>query len=89
MEEFFIVNLHADLLLQSEELMRKELEKQDRERRKEEERMLREQQRREEKYQREEKRQIERREKFMQRELLKVCVDSAIQILFGLLTLHH
>lgn len=61
--------------------MKKELERQDRERKKEEERMLREQQRREEKYQREEKREIERREKFMQKELLKVGLDSVFVII--------
>lgn len=52
--------------------MKKEMEKQDRERRKEEERLLREKQRQEEKYQREERREHERREKFLQKELLKV-----------------
>lgn len=52
--------------------MRKEMERQERERKKEEERMMREKMRMEEKYQREEKREIERREKFLQRELLKV-----------------
>ncbi|KAL0425474.1 UNVERIFIED_CONTAM: Homeobox-DDT domain protein RLT1 [Sesamum radiatum] len=60
-----------------EEQMRKEMETQDRERRKEEQRMIREQQRQEEKFQRE----MERREKFMQKELLQLCLNiNSVQL---------
>lgn len=52
--------------------MKKEMEKQDRERRKEEQRIIRERQRKEERFQREERREMERRERFMQKELLRV-----------------
>ncbi|XAR72605.1 hypothetical protein NMG60_11019310 [Bertholletia excelsa] len=51
--------------------MRKEMERQDRERRKEEERLLREKQREEERYQREQRREMERREKFLQKESIR------------------
>lgn len=54
--------------------MRKEMERQDREKRKEELRMMREQQRQEEKLQREERCEMERREKFLQKEALRVCL---------------
>lgn len=63
--------------------MRKEMERQDRERRKEEQRLLREQQRQEEKFQREEKREMERREKFMQKELLRVCLKLIFSVLIS------
>lgn len=56
--------------------MKKDMEKQDRERRKEELRLMREQQRKEERYQREEKRELERRERFMQKELLRVGIQN-------------
>jgi len=52
--------------------MRKEMERQDRERRKEEERLMRERQREEERSKREEKREIERREKYLLKENIKV-----------------
>ncbi|KAL6954030.1 hypothetical protein U1Q18_051744 [Sarracenia purpurea var. burkii] len=51
--------------------MKREMEKQDRERQKEEERMMREKQRQQERFQREEKRENERREKFLLKESLK------------------
>ncbi|KAI3457190.1 hypothetical protein Pfo_013853 [Paulownia fortunei] len=51
--------------------MRKDMERQDRERRKEEERLLREKQREEERYQREQKREMERREKFLRKEYIR------------------
>lgn len=52
--------------------MRKEMERQDRERRKEEERLLRDKQREEERLQREQRREMERREKFLQKEYIRV-----------------
>lgn len=54
--------------------MKKEMERQDRERRKLEERMMRERQRQEERFQREERRESERREKLLQKESLKVMI---------------
>lgn len=54
--------------------MRKEMERQDRERKKEEERLMRERQREEERTKREQKREIERREKFLMKENLKVSL---------------
>lgn len=56
--------------------MKKEMERQDRERRKEEQRLMREQQRKEERFQREEKREMERRERFLQKELLRVGIQN-------------
>lgn len=61
--------------------MKKEMERQDRERRKEEQRLMREQQKKEERFQREEKREMERRERFMQRELLRVSIKLLINYL--------
>ena len=57
--------------------MRKEMERQDRERRKEEERLLREKQREEVRYQREQRREMERREKFLQKESIRVCLQPS------------
>ncbi|XP_039155290.1 homeobox-DDT domain protein RLT1-like isoform X2 [Eucalyptus grandis] len=56
---------------QSEERMRKEMERFDRERRKEEERLMREQQREEERLLREQRRESERREKYLQKKSIK------------------
>jgi hypothetical protein len=53
--------------------MRKEMERQDRERRKEEERLMRERQREEERLRREQRREMERREKYLIKEHLRVC----------------
>lgn len=59
--------------IKREEQIKKEMERNDRERRKEEERLLRERQREEERYQREQRRELERREKFLQKESIRVC----------------
>ena len=48
--------------IKREEQMRKDMDRQDRERKKEEERLMRERLREEERYQREQKRELERRE---------------------------
>lgn len=56
--------------------MKKDMEKQDRERKKEEQRLMREQQRQEERFQREEKREMERRERFLQKELVRVGIQN-------------
>jgi len=53
--------------------MKKEMERQDRERQKEEERLLRERQREEERFLREQRREQEQREKFLQKESIRVC----------------
>lgn len=52
--------------------MKKEMERQDRERRKEEERLMRERQREEERLKREHRRELERREKYLIKEHLRV-----------------
>lgn len=56
--------------------MRKEMERQERERRKEEERLLREKQREEERYLKEQRKEIERRERLMQKEYIKVSFGT-------------
>lgn len=56
--------------------MKKDMEKQDRERKKEELRLMRERQRKEERFQREEKREMERRERFLQKELVRVGIQN-------------
>jgi len=58
--------------------MKKEMERQDRERRKEEERLLREKQREEERSKREQRREMERREKFLLKEHLRVIFLNPI-----------
>ncbi|XP_024637844.1 homeobox-DDT domain protein RLT1 isoform X7 [Medicago truncatula] len=62
---------HDSTRRKNEERVRKEMERQDRERRKEEERLMRERQREEERSKREEKREIERREKYLLKENIK------------------
>lgn len=52
------------------------MERQDREKRKEEERLLREKQREEERYLREQRRELERREKFLQKESIRVSLET-------------
>jgi len=56
--------------------MRKEMERQDRERRQEEERLLREKLREEERYQREQRREMERREKILLKESIRVSFGA-------------
>lgn len=71
------------ITMQREEQMRREMEKQNRERRKEEERLLREKQREEERFQREQRKEVERREKFLQKETRRVSMSySSIILLF-------
>lgn len=72
--------LYTDALIlhvKREEQIRKEMERQDRERRKEEERLLREKQREEERFLREQRRELERREKFLQKESIKVHLEAS------------
>ena len=73
---------------QSEERVKKEMERLERERRKEEERLMREKQREEERLQREQKREMERREKFLQKEYLRVSlrtcfVDNVVTLIIN------
>jgi actin-related protein len=62
--------------------MRKEMERNERERRKEEERLMRERIKEEERLQREQRREVERREKFLQRENERVSLENSAQLLF-------
>jgi uncharacterized membrane protein YdbT with pleckstrin-like domain len=70
---------------QREEQLRKEMERQNRERRKEEERQLREKQREEERFQREQRKEIERREKFLQKESRRVSTAYSFHPSFSFL----
>lgn len=69
------------ITLQREEQIRREMERQNRERRKEEERQLREKQREEERFQREQRKEIERREKFLQKESRRVSMAYSFSFL--------
>lgn len=74
-----ILILYTDIIIvdvKREEQIRKEMERQDRERQKEEERLLREKLREEERYLREQRRELERREKFLQKESIRVSLEA-------------
>jgi uncharacterized membrane-anchored protein len=71
------------ITLQREEQIKREMERQNRERRKEEERQLKEKQREEDRFQREQRKEIERREKFLQKESQRVSMAYSSIILLN------